>query len=426
MVRAPARAFAGAPHQRARKKFVKRLKNAARIVRFRMRGYLTTSGVALARATASPTRGIASAGSLKRERLADVARGALDARPSSCAIFVLVGSAMAAFLPWGRSLLVVGVSPWSSSSSAFASRTRFVTEAGHTSPIVLVTVPALFLLPPPIVPLVTGLGFVVGGMPGVVTGRIDAGTAGGRHRQRLVRRRSGPRTDASPGPRPRPHTPIWILIAALAAQLAVDLAVSLLHEWVMLGTPSVLTGRGAAGPRYRQRRAGSNIRWVTSDDCQTPDGAARQLGDVDAVLVPGGFGVRGIEGKLGAIRYARENGIPLLGLCLGLQCAAIEVARDLAGLPGANSSEFDPDTPDPVIATMADQQDVVAGERDMGGTMRLGLFPAVLSEGSLVRELYGTDLVEERHRHRYEVNNAYRAVLEQAGLQCSGLSPTAA
>ncbi len=160
-----------------------------------------------------------------------------------------------------------------------------------------------------------------------------------------------------------------------------------------------------------------NIRWVTSDDCQTPDGAARQLADVDGVLVPGGFGVRGIEGKLGAIRYARENGIPLLGLCLGLQCAAIEVARDLAGLPGANSSEFDPDTPDPVIATMADQQDVVAGERDMGGTMRLGLFPAVLSEGSLVRELYGTDLVEERHRHRYEVNNAYRTVLEQAGLQ---------
>jgi CTP synthase len=166
-----------------------------------------------------------------------------------------------------------------------------------------------------------------------------------------------------------------------------------------------------------------NIRWVTSDDCQTPEGAAGQLADVDGVLVPGGFGVRGIEGKLGAIRYARENGIPLLGLCLGLQCAAIEVARDVAGLPDANSTEFDPDTPDPVIATMADQEDVVAGERDMGGTMRLGLFPAVLSEGSLIRELYGTDLVEERHRHRYEVNNAYRPVLEQAGLLCSGLSP---
>jgi CTP synthase len=166
-----------------------------------------------------------------------------------------------------------------------------------------------------------------------------------------------------------------------------------------------------------------NIRWVTSDDCQTPEGAARQLEDVDGVLVPGGFGVRGIEGKIGAVRYAREQQIPLLGLCLGLQCMAIEVARDLAGLEAANSAEFDPVTPHPVIATMADQQDVVAGERDMGGTMRLGLYPAMLAEGSLVRELYGADVVEERHRHRYEVNNAYREPLEQAGLACSGLSP---
>ncbi len=166
-----------------------------------------------------------------------------------------------------------------------------------------------------------------------------------------------------------------------------------------------------------------NIRWVTSDDCETPEGAARQLDGVDGILVPGGFGVRGIEGKIGAVRYARENGIPLLGLCLGLQCMAIEVARDLAGLDGANSAEFDPTAPHPVIATMAGQEDVVAGERDMGGTMRLGLYPAVLAEGSLVRELYGTDVVEERHRHRYEVNNAYRDILERAGLICSGLSP---
>ncbi len=166
-----------------------------------------------------------------------------------------------------------------------------------------------------------------------------------------------------------------------------------------------------------------NIRWVPSDDCQTPEGAARQLDGVDGVLIPGGFGVRGIEGKIGAVRHARTHGIPLLGLCLGLQCAAIEVARDLAGLDGANSTEFDPDTPYPVIATMADQEDVVAGERDMGGTMRLGLYPAVLAEGSLVRELYGKETVQERHRHRYEVNNAYRDVLEQAGLVCSGLSP---
>jgi CTP synthase len=166
-----------------------------------------------------------------------------------------------------------------------------------------------------------------------------------------------------------------------------------------------------------------NIRWVPSDECQTPEGAARHLDGVDGVLVPGGFGVRGIEGKIGAVRYARENKIPLLGLCLGLQCMAIEVGRDLAGLADANSAEFDPDAAHPVIATMADQEDVVAGERDMGGTMRLGLYPALLAEGSLVRELYGTDVVQERHRHRYEVNNAYRDILERAGLNCSGLSP---
>jgi len=166
-----------------------------------------------------------------------------------------------------------------------------------------------------------------------------------------------------------------------------------------------------------------NIRWVTSDDCQEPEAAARQLDGVDGVLIPGGFGVRGIEGKIGAVRHARTHGIPLLGLCLGLQCVVIEAARGLAGLEEANSSEFDPATPHPVIATMPDQEDVVAGERDMGGTMRLGLYPAVLADGTLVRELYGTGTVQERHRHRYEVNNAYRAVLERAGLAFSGLSP---
>jgi CTP synthase len=166
-----------------------------------------------------------------------------------------------------------------------------------------------------------------------------------------------------------------------------------------------------------------NIRWVPADDCRTQDGAARHLSDADGVLVPGGFGVRGIEGKIGAVRYAREHGIPILGLCLGLQCMGIEVARNMAGLEAANSTEFDPATPNPVIATMADQEDVVAGERDMGGTMRLGLYPAVLADDSLVRELYEEPIVHERHRHRYEVNNAYREALERAGLCCSGLSP---
>jgi CTP synthase len=166
-----------------------------------------------------------------------------------------------------------------------------------------------------------------------------------------------------------------------------------------------------------------HIRWVTSDDCSTPEGAARELDGVDAVCIPGGFGVRGIEGKLGAIRHARESGIPTLGLCLGLQCMVIEYARNVAGLEGAGSTEFDASTPHPVISTMADQHDVVAGERDMGGTMRLGRYPAALAEGSVAASTYGTTYVEERHRHRYEVNNDYRERLADAGLVFSGTSP---
>ncbi|MET8139677.1 CTP synthase [Sphaerisporangium sp. NPDC005288] len=166
-----------------------------------------------------------------------------------------------------------------------------------------------------------------------------------------------------------------------------------------------------------------NIRWVGSDACESPEGAARELGRVDGVLVPGGFGVRGIEGKVGAIRHARENRLPLLGICLGMQCMVIEAARSLAGIADAGSAEFDPGTPHPVVVTMSDQDDVVAGERDMGGSMRLGLFPADLAEGSLVHRLYGEAKVSERHRHRYEVNNAYRDHIERTGLRLSGLSP---
>ena len=166
-----------------------------------------------------------------------------------------------------------------------------------------------------------------------------------------------------------------------------------------------------------------HIRWVGSDQCETAEGAAAALADVDAVCVPGGFGVRGIEGKLGALRYTRENRIPTLGLCLGLQCMVIEYARTIGGLHDANSKEFDENTPNPVIATMADQEDVVSGERDMGGTMRLGTYPAKLASGSVVAQAYGAELVEERHRHRYEVNNKYRPLLEEKGLRFSGTSP---
>ncbi len=165
------------------------------------------------------------------------------------------------------------------------------------------------------------------------------------------------------------------------------------------------------------------IRWVQSDDCESAEGAAKALAGVDGVLIPGGFGVRGIEGKVGAIRYARTHDVPVLGLCLGLQCMVIEVARSLAGIEKANSAEFEPDGPDSVIATMADQQDVVAGERDMGGTMRLGLWPTALVRGSVAQRAYGDDPATERHRHRYEVNNAYRPALEAAGLVFSGTSP---
>ena len=166
-----------------------------------------------------------------------------------------------------------------------------------------------------------------------------------------------------------------------------------------------------------------NIKWVASDDCATPAGAQAALGDVDAVCVPGGFGVRGIEGKLGALKFARENKIPTLGLCLGLQCMVIEYARIMAGMSDANSAEFDEHTPNPVISTMADQHDVVSGARDMGGTMRLGLYPATLKAGSTAARVYGSEHAQERHRHRYEVNNDYRAPLEQAGLVFSGTSP---
>jgi len=169
-----------------------------------------------------------------------------------------------------------------------------------------------------------------------------------------------------------------------------------------------------------------HIRWVPSDDCDTPEGAARALEGVDGVLVPGGFGVRGIEGKLGALTHARTSGIPTLGICLGLQCMVIEAARSLAGIEKASSTEFDPGTPDPVIATMADQHDVVAGERDMGGTMRLGLWPTQLLKGSVAAAAYGDDPGTERHRHRYEVNNSYRPALEAAGLVFSGTSPDGA
>ena len=164
-----------------------------------------------------------------------------------------------------------------------------------------------------------------------------------------------------------------------------------------------------------------NLKWIASDDCATTEGAKVALGDVDAICVPGGFGVRGIEGKLGALKFARENKIPTLGLCLGLQCMVIEAARNLAGISDANSAEFSPDSGTHVIATMEDQKSIVAGSGDMGATMRLGLYKADLVPGSIVAQTYGSKEVSERHRHRYEVNNTYKDQIAAAGLFFSGV-----
>jgi len=162
------------------------------------------------------------------------------------------------------------------------------------------------------------------------------------------------------------------------------------------------------------------IVWIPSDECESSEGAKKHLSGLDAIVVPGGFGIRGIEGKVGALKFARENKIPTLGLCLGLQCMVIEAARNLAGMKDAISAEFS-DSGTPVIATMDDQKHVVAGEGDMGGTMRLGLYKADLLKGSVVAYTYGSLEISERHRHRYEVNNLYRDQISRAGLVFSGM-----
>lgn len=165
-----------------------------------------------------------------------------------------------------------------------------------------------------------------------------------------------------------------------------------------------------------------NIHWIKSDDCETEAGALANLAEMDAICVPGGFGIRGIEGKLGALKFARENRIPVLGLCLGLQCMVIEYARNVVGLRDATSSEFDSNSKHPVIATMAEQIAKLENS-EMGGTMRLGLYEAKLAPGSIVEKLYGAKSASERHRHRYEVNNHYRDQIAAAGLVFSGTSP---
>ena len=161
-----------------------------------------------------------------------------------------------------------------------------------------------------------------------------------------------------------------------------------------------------------------NIKWVNAVDV-TSENIEELLGDVNGVLVPGGFGDRGIEGKIEAIKYARENKIPFLGICLGMQTAVIEFARNVVGYDNANSYEINPETKYPVIDLMPEQKDI----EDLGGTMRLGLYPCKLKEGSKVNECYDDKLIYERHRHRYEFNNEYRKQIISSGMKITGTSP---
>ena len=204
-----------------------------------------------------------------------------------------------------------------------------------------------------------------------------------------------------------------------------EVTVALVGKYIDLPDAYLSVAEAIRAGAFGERRK-ANIRWVAADDCATPEGAEKQLGDVDAVVVPGGFGVRGIEGKIAAVTYCRENLIPMLGICLGLQCTVIEAAK-AAGIEDASSTEFAEElgvTGTPVISTMAEQEAAVQGEADLGGTMRLGAYPAVLAEGSVVAGAYGATEVSERHRHRFEVNNAYKEqITEGSGLQFSGTSP---
>lgn len=179
---------------------------------------------------------------------------------------------------------------------------------------------------------------------------------------------------------------------------------------------SVVESLKHAGCAYNTK---VDVKFIASEDCNNDKKAKEMLEGVDGLVVPGGFGLRGIEGKLRVIKYARENNLPFLGLCLGMQCAVIEYARNVAGLKGANSTEFDENTQYPVIDLMAEQKNIGG----YGGTMRLGAYDCILKKGSMAQKAYGKEKISERHRHRYEVNNDYKRIIEDAGLVISGKSP---
>ncbi|MCL2655397.1 MAG: CTP synthase [Coriobacteriia bacterium] len=209
----------------------------------------------------------------------------------------------------------------------------------------------------------------------------------------------------------------WTDYVVKAAALTDHIRIALVGKYVQLpdaylSVHEALTHAGVFHDRI------VDVYWVDSEDL-TPEQVAAKLKEFDGILVPGGFGYRGVEGKIAAARYARENKVPYLGICLGMQIAVAEFARNVAGMEGANSTEFDPETAWPVVDLMSEQEAVT----DMGATMRLGSYPHAVKEGTLGHAAYGSAQASERHRHRYEVNNLYRATLEEAGLVVSGTSP---
>ncbi|WP_110929791.1 CTP synthase [Paenibacillus bouchesdurhonensis] len=216
---------------------------------------------------------------------------------------------------------------------------------------------------------------------------------------------------------PAPDMSEWEKLVERINKLEKTVEIAIVGKYVALHDAylSVVESLSHAG---FDNNAEVKVRWVNAEDI-TADNVAEQLKGVGGILVPGGFGDRGIEGKITTIRYAREQKIPFFGICLGMQVAVVEAARSLAGLEGANSSEINPATPHPVIDLLPEQKDI----EDLGGTMRLGLYPCKLEPGSLAAQCYKADEVEERHRHRYEFNNNYREQLEAAGLRFSGTSP---
>jgi CTP synthase len=216
---------------------------------------------------------------------------------------------------------------------------------------------------------------------------------------------------------PAPDMTEWEGLVDRISKLAKTVEIAIVGKYVALHDAylSVVESLSHAG---FDANADVKIRWVNAEEV-TDENVADMLGGIGGILVPGGFGDRGIEGKISTIRYAREQKIPFFGICLGMQVSVIEVARSLAGLEGANSSEINPATDYPVIDLLPDQKDI----EDLGGTMRLGLYPCKLVEGSLASACYNDELVYERHRHRYEFNNEYREVIEKAGLRISGTSP---